>query len=71
MRKVQININLQIVNEETDPPSLQKITAYADANNLWEAICSGFDELMAGIREFSIPFPSLPGVRSHLNEVQE
>ena len=70
MRKVQISINLQILNEETASPSLQKLTVYSDANNLWEAICSGFDELMVGIKEFDISLPILPGVRSHLNEVQ-
>ena len=64
MRKYQINIKMQLVNDDGDSPGLTGVTAYADSNDLWATVCTGFDELFESLREAGYVFPAM-SARSH------
>ena len=64
MRKYQINIRMQLVNDDSDSPGLTGVTAYADSNDLWATVCSGFEELIASLRDAGYTFPTMCA-RSH------
>lgn len=62
MRKVQIEIKLTDIGEEPWNEK-EKISVYADGENIWEVICAGMDELLKVAQE-SRPLPML-GCKEH------
>lgn len=51
MRKVQINIKMTMVNDQSINGKIEEVSVYADGNNIWEVICAGFDKLLQSIKE--------------------
>ena len=53
MRKVQVNISIEIFNDAAEKQfdGHEPISVYADANNVYEALCAAFDETMAVLKE--------------------
>lgn len=47
MRKFQIGIKMEMFDGEQN----DSLTVYADANNIWEAICAGLHELLTALQE--------------------
>lgn len=64
MRKVQITIQMEIFGDQAVNGQSEKITVYADGNNVWEVICAGQDELIQAVKEKGRKLPSF-GVREH------
>lgn len=62
MRKFQISIGLHMLTECGEP---KELSVYADSDNIWETICTGFDELLSALRtESGLKLPSF-GAREH------
>lgn len=51
MRKVQITMNVLMVDDAASNGTCQQIRIYADANNVYEAAASAFQELMTALEE--------------------
>ena len=64
MRNVQISIQLELTNEQTINGEKESYHVYADSNNIWEAICAGFDELIGTLKEKGHLLPAF-GRRQH------
>lgn len=55
MRKFQIDINLHYLDEAN---KAKELSIYADSNDIWEAICTGFSELVNTLQsegQFKLP----------------
>lgn len=63
MRKIQINVEINLFNEEAQ----KKIHVYADANNPYEAACATFSEILQAFQENDYKLPSF-GVKGHNKE---
>ena len=56
MRKVQITMNVVMVDDAAANGKCEQIRVYADANNVYEAAASAFQELMTALEEtHSVP----------------
>jgi len=64
MRKCQITINLQMVGDQAQNGSSEGIVVYADADTVFEAICTGYYELFNALHEQGRELPGF-GRREH------
>lgn len=64
MRKVQINIVMEFFGDEASNGKSEKVSVYADSNNVWETICAGFHELVTVLQE-KRELPSFGARTSH------
>lgn len=63
MRKVQVTMNVLMVDDAAANGTYEQIHVYADANNVYEAAASAFQELMAALEETrSVP---VVGCKTH------
>ena len=60
MRKNQVNIVIESFEGET----ANKMAVYADADNVWEAVCAAFAEVTAVLQENGFSLPA-NGEREH------
>lgn len=51
MRKVQITMNVLMVDDAASNGTCEQIRIYADANSVYEAAASAFQELMTALEE--------------------
>ena len=51
MRKVQVTINVIMVADEAADGEYEYFNVYADANNVFEAVASAYQELMEALEE--------------------
>ena len=51
MRKAQINIAVELFDDQTSNGEPERITVYADSQNLFETIYAGFQELTIALNE--------------------
>ena len=51
MRKVQITMNVLMVDDASSNGACEQICIYADTNNVYEAAASAFQELMNALEE--------------------
>lgn len=64
MRKFQLTITLDCF----DNPSKKSIKVYADANNVWEAVCAGFRRLTDCLNKEGYALPQFGVVDSRVEE---
>lgn len=65
MRKYQVSIKMTIA----DKAPAREFSVYADANNIWEAVCAGFFELSHVIQ--SVCGVRLPGFGCVEHQLEE
>ena len=64
MRKVQIDIHMRLYGDLASDGKIETVNVYADANNVWEAICAAIDELLFVLKEIGNKLP-LFGCKEH------
>ena len=64
MRKVQISIKMELFDDQAADGRHKKITVYADANDVYEAICATLYELIHSLQQQGRKLPAC-GVRQH------
>lgn len=65
MRKFQLSLKMNAI---LDDGTLKTFSVYADANNIWEAVCAGFNELIRTAKsETDIPLPTFGCVESYMS----
>lgn len=63
MRKFQLTLRMDAL---LDDGSLRTFSVYSDANNIWEAVCAGVEELISTTRsETGIALPEFGCVESY------
>ena len=70
MRKAQISIKMELVGDQAANGHIEEIRVYADANSIFEAICSGFYELLGALQKQGHDLPSF-GRREHSTHLRE
>lgn len=64
MRRAQISIKLELFGDQAANGHAEKITVYADSNNIYETINAGFYELLTATQLHGRKLPSF-GYREH------
>lgn len=64
MRKVQINIKMELFGDQAVNEHSEKIEVFADGSAPWEVVCAGFEELIIALKEKGRTLPAF-GVREH------
>lgn len=64
MRKVQISMKMELFDDQAIDAKHEQISVYADANDVYEAICAAQYELMYALRQQGYKLPAC-GTRQH------
>lgn len=58
MRNAQITIQLELFGDQASNQGTEKITVYADSNNVFETIAAGMQELLKALQKNGRSLPS-------------
>ena len=58
MRKVQITIRMDMVEDQAVDGKVETVKVYADSDNVWETIVMGFHELVEALKAHGRQIPS-------------